>query len=48
MTNNSGSMTLTNCTISGNSAVATGDFTLWMRGLAVEFRMVAIFKFRST
>ena len=41
---NSGSMTITNCTISGNSAVATAT---WIRGMAAEFRMVAIFKLRA-
>ena len=42
---NSGSMTITNCTISGNSAV--GITELPIRGMAAEFRMVAIFKLRA-
>ena len=39
-------MTITNCTISGNSSVATGNFTV-DTDLAAEFRIVAIFKLRG-
>ena len=40
---NSGSMTITNCTISGNSVGGSG----LVYGVAAEFRIVAIFKLRA-